>query len=207
MMKGMNWIMAEGFLLPVLIAGVVLGSLYGVMRLFCTTRNTTRQFVTVGLACCMVFLAGAVTADSGWSMADQVVVNKSERKLYLMRHGEVLKEIDINLGLAPDGDKIEEGDFRTPEGQYLLAGKNLDSEYFLSIKISYPDAGDLVRARQNGVDPGGDIMIHGQPNEPRKSKNYYLNYDWTNGCIAVSNSDMIDIWLMTEDSTPIEIQP
>ena len=89
----------------------------------------------------------------------------------------------------------------------MLEGKNLDSEFFLSIKISYPDFNDAKQARSDGVDPGGNIMIHGQPNNPRKSKSYYDNYDWTNGCIAVSNADMIDIWLMTDDNTPIEILP
>jgi murein L,D-transpeptidase YafK len=151
--------------------------------------------------------ASPAVADAGWSMADRVIVKKSERKLYLMLQGEILREFEINLGLVPNGDKIEEGDFKTPEGSYLLDGKNLNSEFFLSIKISYPDFYDAKQAQTNGVDPGGNIMIHGQPNNPRKSRAYYENYDWTNGCIAVSNADMIDIWLMTEDNTPIEILP
>ena len=151
--------------------------------------------------------ATSVVADAGWSMADRILVKKSERKLYLLHQGEILREFEINLGLVPDGDKVEEGDFRTPEGSYMLEGKNLDSEYFLSIKISYPEFNDTKLAQSSGVNPGGNIMIHGQPNNPRKSRSYYENYDWTDGCIAVSNTDMIDIWLMTEDNTPIEILP
>ena len=98
-------------------------------------------------------------------------------------------------------------DFRTPEGRYLLDLRNPNSDYFLSIHVSYPSADDRREAQQSGVDPGGAIMIHGQPNEPKRSETYYKTQDWTNGCIAVSNSDMIDIWLMTGDNVPIEIRP
>jgi murein L,D-transpeptidase YafK len=85
--------------------------------------------------------------------------------------------------------------------------RNPNSEFYLSIRVSYPNSGDLREAGEAGVDPGGAIMIHGQPNVPTKSETYYRTRDWTNGCIAVSNSDMIDIWLMTADDTPIEIRP
>jgi murein L,D-transpeptidase YafK len=89
----------------------------------------------------------------------------------------------------------------------MLDARNPDSDYFLSIHVSYPNTSDRVEARQKGVDPGGAIMIHGQPNLPTYSAAYYSREDWTNGCIAVSNSDMIDIWLMTPDRVPIEIVP
>src|SRR5690554_3422408 len=140
-------------------------------------------------------------------MADSVLVIKSKRKLYLLKDGEVLREFDIALGLMPNGPKQREGDFRTPEGKYVLEARNPSSDYFLSIKISYPNAEDRARARAAGVDPGGQIMIHGLPNNPRRDEKSYLGWDWTDGCIAVSNSDMIDIWLMTQVSTPIEIRP
>jgi len=144
---------------------------------------------------------------SAFPVADQVVVEKTARKLHLMQQGKIFRTFDILLGIRPDGDKLEEGDFRTPEGRYLLDTRNANSEFFLSIHISYPNRQDRQRARKYGVQPGGSIMIHGQPNEPTKSEVYYRTQDWTNGCIAVSNSDMIDIWLMTGDSTPIEIRP
>lgn len=151
-------------------------------------------------------LAGA-SLDAGLPMADAVIVRKSERKLLLMRNKEVLRSYKISLGLRPDGHKQFEGDFRTPEGKYRLVRRNPNSEYFLSIQISYPNTEDTARARRQGLRPGGAIMIHGQPNTPRKPPDYYSNVDWTEGCIAVTNSDMVEIWLMTPLDTPIEIQP
>lgn len=139
--------------------------------------------------------------------ADSLLIVKSERKLYLLKAGEVLRDFDIALGLMPEGHKQREGDFRTPEGIYYLDARNPNSDYFLSLHISYPNRQDIARARVQGVDPGGQIMIHGQPNEPKYSESRYANWDWTDGCIAVSNSDMVDIWLMTEEGTPIEIRP
>ena len=140
-------------------------------------------------------------------MADRVLVQKGERKLQLLRNGEVLRTYKIALGLRPEGHKEYEGDFRTPEGQYKLSRRNPNSEYFLSIQIDYPNDRDVKRARRLGQRPGGAIMIHGQPNVPRKPRDYYSNVDWTEGCIAVSNSDMVEIWLMTPPDTPIEIRP
>ena len=146
-------------------------------------------------------------AASDFPSADRIVVRKSERKLLLMRGEQVLKTAKIALGLSPTGHKREEGDFRTPEGSYLLAERNANSDFFLSIRVSYPDARDEQAARRRGVSPGGQIMIHGQPNNPTHNEEYYRRTDWTNGCIAVSNSDMVDIWLMTSPSTPISILP
>jgi len=149
---------------------------------------------------------GALCAG-GFPVADTVVVEKADRKLHLVKDGAPFRTFDISLGIRPVGDKQHEGDFRTPEGRYLLDTRNPHSEFFLSIRVSYPNGQDIREARANGVDPGGAIMIHGQPNEPSRSEAYYRTQDWTNGCIAVSNSDMIDIWLMTGDNTPIEIRP
>ncbi len=153
-----------------------------------------------------LLLIGNVSADE-FPVADQVIVEKGERKLHLMRDGEAFRTFDIALGIRPAGDKEYEGDFRTPEGNYVLDARNPNSEFFLSIHISYPDATDVAAARAKGLNPGGAIMIHGQPNVPTRSEAYYQTQDWTNGCIAVSNSDMIDIWLMTDHMTPIEILP
>jgi murein L,D-transpeptidase YafK len=139
--------------------------------------------------------------------ADYVLVDKSDRKLYLLKAGRVLREVEVSLGLVPTGPKQREGDFRTPEGKYVLDMRNADSDFFLSIHVSYPDESDRMRARTQGVDPGGQIMIHGLPNDPKYDLRRYLDTDWTDGCIAVSNSDMVDIWLMTRESTPIEIRP
>ena len=144
---------------------------------------------------------------SDFPVADKVIVEKSARKLYLLKNGESIRTFDIALGVEPVGDKVREGDQKTPEGSYLLDGRNPDSDYFLSIHVSYPNKKERRQAQLKGVDPGGAIMIHGQPNVPTYSAAYYKKEDWTNGCIAVSNSDMIDIWLMTPNDTPIEILP
>jgi murein L,D-transpeptidase YafK len=165
--------------------------------------------ISVGLG--LLFLLGAAARAEDPAVlpeyADRVLVDKSDRKLYLLKAGRVLREVDVSLGLVPSGPKQREGDFRTPEGSYVLDARNADSDFFLSIHVSYPNDADRVRARGQGVDPGGQIMIHGLPNEPKQDLSRYLGTDWTDGCIAVSNSDMVDIWLMTRESTPIEIRP
>jgi murein L,D-transpeptidase YafK len=158
------------------------------------------------LALLLVLAPGMIHAGE-FPLADFVLIEKAERKLHLLREGEILKTFKIALGMRPVGDKQKEGDSKTPEGRYLLDMRNPDSDYFLSIHISYPDVSDRREAAALGLDPGGAIMIHGQPNVPTRSETYYRTQDWTDGCIAVSNSDMIDIWLMTGDNTPIEIRP
>ncbi|HEY4972195.1 MAG TPA: L,D-transpeptidase family protein [Steroidobacteraceae bacterium] len=140
-------------------------------------------------------------------IADQVLVRKSERRLYLLRHGEVLRSYRVALGLIPDGPKERAGDFRTPEGRYQLTRRNSRSDYFLSIQVSYPNAEDLRRARRDHVNPGGSIMVHGLPNFQRHPPDYYAAADWTDGCIAMSDADMVELWLMVQDNTPIDILP
>lgn len=147
------------------------------------------------------------SVEAALPLADRVVVHKAARKLELLRNGVAMRSFKIALGLRPEGHKQFEGDFRTPEGNYRLTRRNPNSEYFLSIQVDYPNAHDIARARSQGLRPGGSIMIHGQPNTPKKSRDYYSNVDWTEGCIAVSNSDMVEIWLMTPPDTPIEILP
>ena len=170
------------------------------------TRSVAVLFLA--LSCALVDTARAdFPFPLGHELADAVLVVKSEHKLYLLKAGRMLKAIDISLGLVPTGAKRREGDFRTPEGHYVLEGRKVDSDYFLSIHVSYPDAADRELARKQHVDPGGQIMIHGLPNAPRYDLTHYQGTDWTDGCIAVSNADMIDIWLMTRESTPIEIRP
>ena len=140
-------------------------------------------------------------------MADRVVVRKSERRLFLLRGDEVLREYRVALGLNPVGHKERSGDFRTPEGRYWLTRRNTRSDFFLSIQVSYPNDRDQRHARRNHWDPGGSIMIHGMPNSPRHPPEHYSSRDWTDGCIAVSNAEMVEIWLMTGDNVPIDIEP
>ncbi|HET9693794.1 MAG TPA: L,D-transpeptidase family protein [Steroidobacteraceae bacterium] len=146
-------------------------------------------------------------STSAFEQADKVLVDKSDRKLYLLRHDRVVAEYPVKLGLNPYGHKQQEGDFRTPEGKYTLSRRNPRSEFFLAIQVSYPNREDAAWAKENGWSPGGLIMIHGQPNVPKRPADFYANRDWTDGCIALSNADMVDVWLRTSLGIPIEIRP
>lgn len=159
-------------------------------------------------AALIILLLVPLLAQAGeFPVADKVLIEKSKRVLHLLQDGEPFRSFKIALGIRPVGDKQHEGDFKTPEGNYRLDARNPNSEFFLSIRVSYPSPADTRAARSQGLDPGGAIMIHGLPNTPTRSEAFYQTQDWTNGCIAVSNSDMIDIWLMTDGDTPIEIRP
>ena len=139
------------------------------------------------------------------AVADKVLVLKGPRRLYLLKGGKVLKAYRISLGGRPRGPKVEEGDHRTPEGKYVLDWHNTESQFYKSIHISYPNDKDLARAKRSGVPPGGDLFIHGQPNEidgPGRQPG-----DWTDGCIAVSNEAMDEIWRAVSDGTRIVIKP
>ena len=162
---------------------------------------------TVLCVAAIVATASLPVIAADFPLADKVLVEKGKRQLHLLKNGMPFRTFRIALGFAPEGDKEREGDQKTPEGIYMLDARNPDSDFFLSIHISYPNERDRAEARSRGDDPGGAIMIHGQPNAPTFSQAYYAREDWTNGCIAVSNSDMIDIWLMTPDRVPIEIVP
>jgi murein L,D-transpeptidase YafK len=151
--------------------------------------------------------ADLAVAASELPMADRLVVRKSERRLYLYNRGQVVRQYEVRLGLRPEGAKEFEGDYRTPEGHYQLERRNPQSDYFLSIQVSYPNNQDIAKARRKGLKPGGAIMIHGLPNAPQKPLDYYQRVDWTDGCIAVNNSDMVEIWLMTRAGVPIDILP
>lgn len=169
--------------------------------------SSTRVIPALVMLLCSLLLAPTASHAAGFPVADRVVVEKKNRKLHLLKDGEPFRTFDIALGIAPVGDKEKEGDFKTPEGSYRLDMRNPNSDYFLSIHVSYPSDQDRREAASLGVNPGGAIMIHGQPNVPSYSAAFYQQSDWTNGCIAVSNSDMIDIWLMTPDNVPIDILP
>jgi murein L,D-transpeptidase YafK len=137
--------------------------------------------------------------------ADKVVVLKSYRRLLLMKGDEVLKSYIVSLGADPVGPKVRQGDNRTPEGIYALDRHNVHSHYYRSIHISYPNADDLVRAKKLGVPPGSELYIHGLPNGFHGHSEALG--DWTEGCIAVTNAEMDEIWRAVADGTPIEIKP
>ena len=139
--------------------------------------------------------------------ADLIKVDKAARTLTLLHGSDVLKRYQVSLGPAADGHKSEEGDGRTPEGRYLVDSKNGRSRFHLALHISYPNAEDRERARQRGVSPGRDIMIHGLPNGLSWLDKLHLRRDWTDGCIAVTNQEMDDIWAHVATGTAIEIRP
>jgi murein L,D-transpeptidase YafK len=183
-------------------------------------KSVLRVFLLLTACLGLVTLASAdaidVSASTGQSAfrtgdsmptADRVVVYKGDRRLNLMRGDSILRTYKVALGLNPVGHKERAGDFRTPEGRYRLTRRNPRSDFFLSIQVSYPNDADLKNARRNGWDTGGSIMIHGLPNQLKHTPTYYESRDWTDGCIAVSNSDMLEIWLLTADNAPIEILP
>jgi len=140
-------------------------------------------------------------------LVDRIVVHKAERRLLLMHGGNIVRAYHVSLGLSPIGQKERSGDFRTPEGTYRLERRNARSDYFLSIKVSYPNEADLKRARMRHWDTGGSIMIHGLPNFLRHEPEFYQSHDWTDGCIALSNADMTEIWMLTPDDVAIDILP
>ncbi|MBF0124427.1 MAG: L,D-transpeptidase family protein [Magnetococcales bacterium] len=141
-------------------------------------------------------------------LADRVVVYKQRRLLELWSQGDRMHQYPIALGKNATGAKQKEGDLRTPEGRYTLDWRNnVDSLYHLSMHISYPNATDQQWADQRGFSPGGLIMIHGQPNWLAGFAPVYRPYDWTLGCIAVSNVAMEEIWRAVLDGTPIDIYP
>ena len=140
-------------------------------------------------------------------VVDHIVVHKTDRQMVLLHGSTVVRTYKIALGLNPVGQKERAGDFRTPEGRYYLNRRNPRSDYFLSIQVSYPNDTDLKRAHRNHWDAGGLIMIHGLPNQLKHDPSYYDTRDWTDGCIALSNSDMVEVWLLTPDNAPIDILP
>jgi len=139
--------------------------------------------------------------------ADSLVLTKSRRELVLYYRGEPVRAYYVALGRSPVGDKERIGDNRTPEGLFFIQGRNPNSKYHLSLRISYPDATHRARAARLGVEPGGDIMIHGLPAEQAAFGPAHRDYDWTNGCIAVTNKEIEELWRVIRDGTPIQIKP
>ncbi|WPC07177.1 L,D-transpeptidase family protein [Pseudomonas benzenivorans] len=163
------------------------------LALLCLSLNLTAQ-------------ASTTTTLSGPSV-DKVLVLKSERQLQLLSRGQPLKSYRISLGKQPSGAKQREGDLRTPEGLYWIDWRKTSEKYQLSLHISYPNARDLAKARDQGVSAGGMIMIHGTPLDEEYPEWFFHTLDWTEGCIAMKNSDMREVWELVKDGTLIEIRP
>lgn len=166
-----------------------------------------RRFLVIVL---LLFSALYLSADSTSSVrtkVDRVIVHKEERTLTLLSDGRPLKTYKVALGGEPVGAKVRQGDHKTPEGTYVLDHRNAHSSFYRSIHISYPSAQDRARAKKLGVSPGGDIYLHGLPNGWGAIGKAHLLRDWTDGCIAVTNEEMDEIWAAVSDGTVIEIKP
>jgi murein L,D-transpeptidase YafK len=140
-------------------------------------------------------------------LADSVVIEKRAHRLTLFHLGRPIRSYLVALGGNPVGDKVVAGDRRTPEGLFSIAGRNPNSEYHLSLRISYPDAAHRQRAEALGVDPGGNIMIHGLPNGKGFVGAYHRTADWTNGCVALTDEEIEEIWTAVPIGTPVHIKP
>ncbi len=167
-------------------------------------RRVRRGFVFGTLLLFVLCTAGYARDNQS---AIRIVVHKAERKLELYRNGKVIRSYEVALGTNPVGPKTRGGDHRTPEGIYRIDSKNAHSQYHLSLHISYPDAKDRERARKQKVDPGGDVMIHGLPDQYAYLGALHRNHDWTWGCIAVTNEEIEEIWKLVPVGTEIEIKP
>jgi murein L,D-transpeptidase YafK len=159
--------------------------------------------VGIGLLCGL----GWAQAPARPLHADRVVVLKKERTLELLSQGKVVRTYKVALGGDPLGPKTRQGDHRTPEGVYVLDSRNAHSQFYKSIHISYPNARDRAAARRQGVSPGGDVFVHGLPNGYGYVGSAHRLRDWTDGCIAVTDAEIDEIWLAVPDGTPIEIRP
>lgn len=141
------------------------------------------------------------------TVADRIFIDKSERLLTLFRGERELKAYKVALGRNPIGHKQQEGDGRTPEGRYTITFHKENSSFHRALRISYPNAEDIRSARERGVSPGGDIMIHGLPNGMGSIGSAHLLRDWTEGCVAVTNEEIEEIWRVVPDGTIVDITP
>jgi murein L,D-transpeptidase YafK len=156
----------------------------------------------------LVLLAGMACARAAnLPQADKIVIVKSARTMTLLNGGRVLKTYKVALGTAPVGAKRVEGDHKTPEGSYIIDAKNGQSHFHLALHISYPSAADRERARSLGARPGGAIMIHGLPNSFAYLGALHRQTDWTDGCVAVTNAEIEEIWKLAPVGTKVEIRP
>jgi murein L,D-transpeptidase YafK len=168
--------------------------------------NGTKTTVTVErLHAVPIPLTGVRLAPLAY--VDSIVVYKRERTLTLYMRGVPIRSYFVALGKRPVGDKISAGDDRTPEGLFHINAHNPASKYHLALRISYPDDLHRERAAKLGVDPGGDIMIHGLPSKFSDAGKDHRLDDWTNGCVALTNQEIEEIWRAVPDGTPIQIKP
>ncbi len=168
------------------------------------------MYITVIKYLLLVLLVSSIstisTIASDHVAIDSVLVKKSQRKMFLIQDNQIVKQYRISIGSNPKGPKEREGDGRTPEGRYILDFKKEDSSFYKAIHISYPNETDIEKAKKNNVDPGGQIMIHGQQNGYGSLAWFTQRSNWTAGCIAVTDEEMDEIWSLVKVNTPIIIK-
>jgi murein L,D-transpeptidase YafK len=155
---------------------------------------------------CSFFTLDAPCA-AGEKPIDKILVEKKARRLTLLRDSIAVRTYRIALGSNPTGPKTCQGDERTPEGRYIISGRNRNSQYHRSLRVSYPNATDQAAANKLKCNPGGDIFIHGLPNGKGWIGKAHTLYDWTLGCIAVTNQEIDEIWNLAPNGTAVEIRP
>ncbi len=155
----------------------------------------------------MAVLAPSSAFAANGTMADKVLIEKKARRLTLLSGGKVIKTYKVAIGRNPVGPKEKEGDNKTPEGIYTIDRRNMKSRYHLSLHISYPNPEDIERAKRRGISPGSNITIHGIKNGYGWIGDFHRIFDWTEGCIAVTNEEIDEIERLVPDGTPVEIRP
>jgi len=178
-------------------------------EIICGNSAEKISATAVGLLLVALILpAGPIRANSGLpEKADRIEIRKADRAMILLRAGKVLKTYKVALSRAPIGAKEREGDHKVPEGLYIVDAKNSQSRFHLALHISYPNAADRERARKLGAKPGGNIEIHGLDGRLAWVGALHRQLDWTDGCIAVTNAEIEEIWQLVAVGTPVEIRP
>jgi murein L,D-transpeptidase YafK len=170
------------------------------------THLAHQKMMKIFLTAIFIQLASSAWGSAKLPLAESVLIDKSQRKMWLIASGQRYREYNISLGDNPIGHKEYEGDEKTPEGNYFIDYRNPESSYHLSLHIDYPQKKDEYNAKLKDVDPGGNIFIHGLPNDSTLAHDEYEGRDWTDGCIAVDNLEIEEIWVLVKDGTPIEIR-
>ena|SRR5437867_1135635 len=169
-------------------------------------RGLLVLMTVLGTACALLMQGCEKSLPPG-TRAERIVIEKAARRLTIYREGVALKSYRVALGSEPVGPKRTEGDHRTPEGRYTIDWRNRDSQFHRALHVSYPSQEDSARARARGEAPGGNIMIHGLPEDKEWLGSFHRRIDWTDGCIAVTNPEIEELWAVVPDGTPVEIRP
>lgn len=173
-------------------------------------KPVMQSFIPRSWTYTLCFVLAAVAGSTSDCLADtidKIVIRKEARALELLSGTRIIKSYKVALGRTPIGAKERQGDGKTPEGDYTISGRNPGSAFHRSLRVSYPNAADRKRAAKLGVPPGGDIMIHGLPPSYRGPQSLHTTYDWTEGCIAVTDAEIDEIWNLVKNGTRVTILP